>query len=1442
MSTQKELYFRLTIDGIESSISKFNQLENELKQVTAERNKFQASQRAGSQLNDTERSRLNELTARQSGLRIEINKLGTEIKQTNTLNLANVNTMAKVNAELGLARQRIQAMVVGSAEFKKTAQHIKELETKQRDFNAELGRGRTFVGEYGRGFQTAFTNIGLALGGITAALYIINKLTSSFALQDDQMADVRKTTGLLADEVKWLGDELEKINTRSSQEELLGLARVAGKLGISGKEDVLGFVKAADLINVALKEDLGGNVEEAVNKLGKLAEIFGLKKEFGIEKALTKVGSAINSIGAASTASEDYLVDFSARVGGVGQQANISLPNILAYGSVLDQLGQSAEISGTTMNTIWVSMFKNTASYAKVAKMSTADFSNLLKADANTAFIKFLEGLNGNNAGLSMMAQKLDALGIDGARAAQVLSALSGKTEMLRKEQSLSNTEFEKGDSLLKEFQIKNETFQATLDKVKKKFIELSVEVGSRLAHTIAAIGNLFGSLGGFISRNAGWIGVLVKSLGGLYAVVKLNSIISTVFNKILEYNTIAIGKLNAANIAKGITETKNISVTKLGILAQGAQTAATNIGTAATRLWGAAMNSLPIVAIIGGVVALASGISKLVSKSEEQVKLDKMRAEAMTQLTESVTTERKETDKLFAVAKSDLATKDEKLIAIRKLISIYPELLAKYKSEEGILSNLSAAQDIVNKKILESAIAKVKAKILEEKTMQLVESQIKIEKAKKGQIDESFWSAVGESAKNSFTSLKGFIALVSGDIRTQSELNAKSFTKGYQDENKVIRDEINQTGQVVSDVGKELIKSTQGIDFSGTKAGMQALDNEARKNNATLKELKAQYLKANKDEKDAIQQSINSYVEKNKQIIKSKMSLLGLDRGGDNTNTDNSGGGGGTGGLDKPKGKEGGKTETEAERFAKQREENIKRNNETILQLNRKFQDDIINETQNAFIKQREKERVKYERELQDKQVAEQRKSNLSKSTQDELIKQYENGTLEFKNIEEQKFIISYQLAKQYNQNIKQIDEKELADQIKLNNDLRLLQLSNAVGKANADLLSAKTDKEKHDAQIKLEQEKHKLILENLAIERKAREDKLNLDINTAQKDVNDLIKSETTAGVEGGSGGASAELKAAQTKLTALLDMEGQIRAEFNQKDLDAKQQAADAEDKIDDDLMKKRVDKAMQVGQAITSIMGSFNDIHRAKTEKQITDLEKAKDKEIKAAGKNSKKKEKIEAEYEAKIEKLKAEQNKKSQKIAIMQAGMQMALGIVNIWTGQATGNIIADAIIKGVMTAALVATTAAQIAQIKSQKFSKGGILQGASHSQGGIPLRIGGGFVEAEGGELIMTRGVMQNPALFQQASMINKMAGGVEFTKPNYNFAKPIFSIGGVIGSTPSISGSNIVVNNDNITLSNATISKIASAYNDKKVVNSIYDFETLQKVKTNQANNVKL
>ena len=314
---------------------------------------------------------------------------------------------------------------------------------------------------------------GVVLGGKSA----INKYVEF----TDVIADVQKTTNLAKEEVIELGEELKKYDTRSAQEELMGLARIGGKLGIEGRDNLLGFVRAADKINVALKEDLGGDTEEAIRQVGKIVDIFKVKDQFGIEAGMLKVGSVINELGMASTANEGYIVEFTKRVAGIAPITKVQVPAVMGLAATLDKFGQTSEVSSTVYSQVMTQMFKKTGTYAKIAGMEIKEFSGLLHKDANEAFLRVMEGLRGNEGEIEKMIASMGDMGMEGKRAVGVLGVLANNTEVLRAQQRLANEAFDEGISLTNEFEVKNSNLAAQRAKAKKDLDERIKQLGEKL-------------------------------------------------------------------------------------------------------------------------------------------------------------------------------------------------------------------------------------------------------------------------------------------------------------------------------------------------------------------------------------------------------------------------------------------------------------------------------------------------------------------------------------------------------------------------------------------------------------------------------------------------------------------------------------------------------------------------------------------------------------------------------------------------------------------------------------------------------------------------------------------------------------------------------------------------------------------------------------------------
>lgn len=639
------------------------------------------------------------------------------------------NDIASIRAELSKLTAQQAHMIRGSRDYNTNMSRIRQLRDIIAQHNQDLkyssrawGSLASFAGKLEHYQTLLFGVIGAVTGLVTAA----KSATKAFAEFDDKLADVMKTTGLSREEALHLSNALGSIDTRTSQNELLELARIAGKLGITGQSDLLGFTRAADQAVVALSQDLGGNVEETVRQLGKLVDIFKLEDELGIEQAMLKVGSALNSLGAASTANEGYMVEFAKRVGGIAPVSGISITKVLGLAATLDQLGQTSEVSATVFNRMIPKMFTDTEKYADLAGLSVEEFSSLLNRDANEAFIRFLEGLRGNGSGFQTIAKDLEGLGLEGARVTGVLAVLAGNTDLLRQQQEYANSEFRRGVSLTQEFNVKNQTAQANLEKAIKRFREMAVALGEMLIPVVQ----------GMVHKGSSLVQILMASIT---LINRYKGVIVTTAAAYVSYAA-AVRLVwlweSRHNREKGI----GLVLDKLGVVARTALRGATialagaqallsgNItrATAAMRLFNTVTRLNPIGIVVSAVTALGVGLWQL-HKSLNKVSETQKLLNSVSQVAKSNTIEQRLTlERLIRTAVNETHSLEMRQQAISELNRLSPEYLGNLTLENINTRKATEATDAYTESLLENAraiAAQEKLVELEKKHIDEIES-----------------------------------------------------------------------------------------------------------------------------------------------------------------------------------------------------------------------------------------------------------------------------------------------------------------------------------------------------------------------------------------------------------------------------------------------------------------------------------------------------------------------------------------------------------------------------------------------------------------------------------------------------------------------------------------------------------------------------------------------
>jgi len=361
-------------------------------------------------------------------------------------------------------------------EWEQYNKQLKEVNARIKELKGTATETGLSISKLADGFNRYAGMAAGAIATLTGMTLTMRQCVDEYAKMEEAESQAIKYTGMTREEVKQLNEQFKQMDTRTPREELNRLAGEAGKLGITGVDNVREFVEAANQINVALGEDLG---EEAVNQIGKLSQMFGDESR-SLRDNMLAIGSAVNQVAQSTSASEPYLVEFTARMGGVGKQAGMSVTDIMGFASALDQNMLRSEMASTALSGLILRIYQEPAKYARLAQMDVEEFTRLMQTDVNAAVISFLEALN-KMGGMAQIAPVLKEMQLSGAEAASVISTLAGNVDLVRREQENANKAFAEGTSITNEYNVQNNTVQAGLEKARKSFQEVRIELGERL-------------------------------------------------------------------------------------------------------------------------------------------------------------------------------------------------------------------------------------------------------------------------------------------------------------------------------------------------------------------------------------------------------------------------------------------------------------------------------------------------------------------------------------------------------------------------------------------------------------------------------------------------------------------------------------------------------------------------------------------------------------------------------------------------------------------------------------------------------------------------------------------------------------------------------------------------------------------------------------------------
>lgn len=390
-----------------------------------------------------------------------LERVDKTLKNVKVANLGSLKEAAeRLKVEINDVNIKMDDFAKKAAQLKKVNAQIKELESQTKNVASAWDNA-----------VSRLKNWVLIYAGSSE---IFNKMVQAYqgSLKlSDAMTDVQKTTGLAADEVVRLTDEVQELDTRITNEKLMEAATEAGRIGLKTRQEVLEFTRASAITLTALDE----LDARSITSVMKLNSLLGETARLGVQQAILSTASSINELSMASSAAQQPIIDFSRRFGGIAAQANISTAEVLGLGATIDALGQPIEMSSTALNKFTTALLSNGKQIAEDTGLSEEYvFKMTRQGKTIELMIEVLSKLN-NMGGIGEISKYMGDMGGDGARMTAVVSALAANLGFLREQIDLSKMSFEEGISVINEYNLKNENAAAIVARAGNEIKEILV-------------------------------------------------------------------------------------------------------------------------------------------------------------------------------------------------------------------------------------------------------------------------------------------------------------------------------------------------------------------------------------------------------------------------------------------------------------------------------------------------------------------------------------------------------------------------------------------------------------------------------------------------------------------------------------------------------------------------------------------------------------------------------------------------------------------------------------------------------------------------------------------------------------------------------------------------------------------------------------------------------
>lgn len=382
---------------------------------------------------------------------------------------------------------------LGSSGGKARLKQLQDEEALLQKRERAYGLASRNVGNYPIGGQIASNLTGgligngkaaLIVGGATAAIAAAALLTKEVVSLNSEIdglqATVRKTTGLNDESVENLTTRLRALDTTTTLKELLEIANVAGKFGITGEKAVGDFTEKVNLLNIALGDNFSGGVEQITTEVSQLSNVLYGTSNNGtiLADRMGRLGNALNVLDNSSSATAGQITDIATRIGGLSKTLGFTEGEILGISATIKELGIDVERGSGAFIRLNTAIRSNAGAFAKELGITKDQLLNDLDLKPYETLNDIIAKLVANSGGPSRLIAKLAELKVGGVGTSEIFTKLADGQIRLAQNTDVATEALTNQNSLLAEQQNLTDSLPAQWDRLTNAMSDLFVNSG----------------------------------------------------------------------------------------------------------------------------------------------------------------------------------------------------------------------------------------------------------------------------------------------------------------------------------------------------------------------------------------------------------------------------------------------------------------------------------------------------------------------------------------------------------------------------------------------------------------------------------------------------------------------------------------------------------------------------------------------------------------------------------------------------------------------------------------------------------------------------------------------------------------------------------------------------------------------------------------------------